>query len=327
MADVTLEESRSRQDSSQLATTPFILVEGVPNFRDIGGLACAGINSTVDQASRRTRKHIRSGYLFRSAQPTQITFTGVSKLTTDLNVYNTFDLRSNKELLVVEKRFPGAKHDIAGVVRHHIPVYKDEEYSPISMAKKFNTDDDDKGEGSGRTAQSEARHSRDGFIHAYEDILRSAAQSGSFRAIMLHILENPQEPLLWHCTLGKDRTGIFAALVLKLCGVNDGEIVKDYALTTQGLGKWREYLVKRLMDGAGGEYVQKSSEDANQIARRPPTREEAERIIGSHAEDMVAFLEMLEDKFGGAKNYFETCCNLTSDQLAMIAQNLIVEER
>ncbi|MEU4224167.1 tyrosine-protein phosphatase [Nonomuraea sp. NPDC026600] len=38
-------------------------------------------------------------------------------------------------------------------------------------------------------------------------------------------------PLVMHCAAGKDRTGLLAALVLSLLGVDEGSIVEDFALT------------------------------------------------------------------------------------------------
>ena len=37
--------------------------------------------------------------------------------------------------------------------------------------------------------------------------------------------------VLFHCTAGKDRTGILSALVLSFCGVADPDIVADYQVT------------------------------------------------------------------------------------------------
>jgi protein tyrosine/serine phosphatase len=38
-------------------------------------------------------------------------------------------------------------------------------------------------------------------------------------------------PIVFHCAAGKDRTGVLAALVLSLLGVDDEVIADDYALT------------------------------------------------------------------------------------------------
>lgn len=50
------------------------------------------------------------------------------------------------------------------------------------------------------------------------------------REIFLHIMQAPQA-VLFHCTAGKDRTGVTAALLLLLAGVDEKDIIADYALT------------------------------------------------------------------------------------------------
>ena len=45
---------------------------------------------------------------------------------------------------------------------------------------------------------------------------------------MTDALESKQ-PCLFFCKLGKDRTGLMAALVLAACGASEEEIVADYA--------------------------------------------------------------------------------------------------
>lgn len=290
---------------------PFITVEGVPNFRGLGGYA-SHLQGSAERANGLSQKPriIRPGYLFRCAQLSRITPAGVSALTSTLNIHTVYDLRSFKELRLMEARYPDQALEVPGVTRHHIPIYKDEDYSPISMAKKYEV-------------TSESSSDGKGYLKAYEDIARQAAETSSYRKIMLHLLERPDEPVAVHCTVGKDRTGVFAALILKLCGVNNEEIMWDYALTTGGLGSWREHLIKRLMDGAGNEF-RNAGEKADD--KKPPTRAEAEKIIGSHAEHMQGFLDDIVDKkFGGVRKYFKDFCGFKDEELDAIVSNLLVE--
>lgn len=37
-----------------------------------------------------------------------------------------------------------------------------------------------------------------------------------------------RQPCMFFCKLGKDRTGLIAALVLAACGLSEDEIVADY---------------------------------------------------------------------------------------------------
>ncbi|WP_345752355.1 tyrosine-protein phosphatase [Microbacterium rhizophilus] len=47
------------------------------------------------------------------------------------------------------------------------------------------------------------------------------------------------QPVVVHCTVGKDRTGLTVALALAAAGVDEDAVVADYALTEQNLPAWR----------------------------------------------------------------------------------------
>jgi len=49
-----------------------------------------------------------------------------------------------------------------------------------------------------------------------------------------HLLES-NEPTVFHCTAGKDRTGFAAALVLHALGASDEAVMQDYLLTNERL--------------------------------------------------------------------------------------------
>ncbi|MFN0090497.1 MAG: tyrosine-protein phosphatase [Acidimicrobiales bacterium] len=49
------------------------------------------------------------------------------------------------------------------------------------------------------------------------------------------LIDHAPTPALFHCSAGKDRTGVFAALVLSLLGVDDEQIVADYALSHRAM--------------------------------------------------------------------------------------------
>lgn len=70
----------------------------------------------------------------------------------------------------------------------------------------------------------------------------------SYRTMLLHLANEPEKPFIVHCTAGKDRTGVFCALILSLCGVQDEIIANEYALTEIGLSKeWKQAVVNHLM--------------------------------------------------------------------------------
>lgn len=55
-----------------------------------------------------------------------------------------------------------------------------------------------------------------------------------FAEFFAHLLAS-DEPTVFHCTAGKDRTGFAAALLLKAVGASDEDVMRDYLLTNERL--------------------------------------------------------------------------------------------
>jgi len=51
-----------------------------------------------------------------------------------------------------------------------------------------------------------------------------------------------QLPLVFHCSAGKDRTGVLAAIVLSALGVSDDDIASDYALSRTAMRELAEWV-------------------------------------------------------------------------------------
>ena len=166
-------------------------------------------------------------------------------------------------------------------------------------------------------------------MRAYRDIAQHAGPA--YREILEHVRDRPAEPLIFHCTAGKDRTGVLAAVILRLVGVEDEVIAWEYGITEQGLGGWRSVIVERMMAGTGGglpraENEEKDGEGGESLKKQGMSREQAERIAGSRAKNMAVFLrEVLDGEFGGARQYLKDYCAFTDEDLDKIRGNLVVE--
>lgn len=109
------------------------------------------------------------------------------------------------------------------------------------------------------------------------------ANQPQFRRVFETIAAQRDGTVLFHCTAGKDRTGMIAALLLSLAGVERGDIVHDYAISAH-------YLEPML----------KHSPQAAEMARQNPR---IAALMGSPAEAIESFLDALERKHGGARSY------------------------
>jgi len=252
-----------------LSKPPFVLVSGVDNVRD---LAAPGVP-------------IKPRLVFRGGEISSITEEGKAQLR-DLGVKTVFDLRSDTELAKWSAGIPA----IDGVEVIRTPVFKTEDYSPEMMAKRFQL------YSSGKT---------EAFMELYTQILDHAGPT--FGTILRHIKDRPSDGILFHCTAGKDRTGVLAAIILKLVDAPEEAIAKDYALTRVGREPSREKIMARL-------------------SKEPlfaTNNEAALNMFTCRSETMAAFIALLDSKYGGASEYLKQCAFLSDEEIAIIKANLI----
>lgn len=100
-------------------------------------------------------------------------------------------------------------------------------------------------------------------------------------------------PMLVHCIHGKDRTGIIVALILKLCGVSDEAIVRDYALSELRLREGRDASALLLL----GDHLT------------------TDEVIAATAEVMVSALDHIRRKYGSVQNYVLDVLYLTHEEI------------
>jgi len=164
------------------------VLEGAPNFRDLGGLPVAG------------RRQIRRGVVYRSESFIALTEEDVSRLHS-IGVRMVCDLRSatererhgggltGSELIGLidptgfdpERDGIAAMDDAASVVHHHVTVYR---RYPLSLA-------------------------------------------ATMRQLLNRVMEG-RLPAVITCNAGKDRTGVASAILLLALGADQHTVVEDY---------------------------------------------------------------------------------------------------
>ena len=166
-------------------------VEGVLNVRDIGGYTGHG------------GKHVKRGLLIRTASLSKVTNGGLADLKR-LKISVSVDFRSASEVKTDHQdRLP------AGVRRFAAPIRFGQLKSfwsnpPISLnpAATF-------------------------MENGYRDMVTDKAMRTQF-ARTFKLIESSKKPVLFHCTAGKDRTGVMAAILLTTLGVSKKDVYRDY---------------------------------------------------------------------------------------------------
>jgi protein-tyrosine phosphatase len=113
------------------------------------------------------------------------------------------------------------------------------------------------------------------------------------------------EPVVIHCTVGKDRTGITVALALAAAGVDEDAVVDDYALTEQNLPAWRgDRMLARIREAY------------------PDAKHLEELATKSPAPVMRDVLAQVRAEHGSAAGYLRAH-GMTDDELAQLRRTLI----
>ncbi|KAH0337831.1 tyrosine protein phosphatase 5, partial [Aureobasidium melanogenum] len=280
---------------------PFVNVTGIANFRDIGGYS----------TSSEQQQSIRSGLVYRCADPTKVQPDGLAKLK-ELGVKKVFDLRSVPEIskqgpewagVAVEKqvfttRAEGDETPVGAdeIERIWCPVFKDTDYGPEQVAIRFQY-------------YASGSEPQQGFVKAYSDIMTHGKTA--YKTILTHLAQPNPSPCIIHCTAGKDRTGIIVALLYLLCYVPSDTVAKEYSLTDTGLQHMVPLFTERLL-------------------KNPALKGSAEGIkemISAQPDKMMATIDMIQRVYGSAEGYVKDVVGLNDEQIAQIRKNLLSDEK
>ncbi|KAM0344583.1 hypothetical protein ACHAPU_007357 [Fusarium lateritium] len=137
-----------------------------------------------------------------------------------------------------------------------------------------------------------------------------AAYRPSIRAVLQHVRDRPMEPFLFHCTAGRDRTGVTAGLLQSLAGTSEKDVILDYMLSRIGTEPARDRLLAFVRDTVGV-YDQGPGPEVpgfwNMCSLRPTF--------------WKAFVEGVDAKYGGWESYVKSL-GFSEGDLKTIKKNL-----
>jgi protein-tyrosine phosphatase len=199
-------------------TQRHIPLEGALNLRDLGGYPTAD------------GRRVRYGCVFRSDNLATLTDADLDT-PVELGVRHICDFRNDLEVQTQPSRIP----DHPELTAERLPI------------------GDAAGEDRLLIDQVLAGELRtfgvDEMAAMYAAMLDDHAHR--FGAVVEHAADPARHALLFHCTAGKDRTGVAAALLLGALGVSDADILDDYELTTEYRSGPRLEVLRPQLEEAG----------------------------------------------------------------------------
>ena len=252
------------------------IFEGIHNFRDYGGYA--GTHGTLKQ-----------GMLWRSGQhggATPADLAGVS----ELGIVTVIDLRGDSE----RQMMPCLRHDsFDGLVL----------FAPGETAGSELAPHEEAGKGITTADEAHAAMTKLYVNMPYRDVL--------VRSLTLYFeaLATRDGPSLLHCLAGKDRTGLAAALLHRLLGVHEDDVMADYLLTNAAGDQQR-----RIAAAAGSireRYGAQITEDA------------IVALMGVDERYLHAATASIADRYGSTEAYAEAVLGVDAARRAALRERLI----
>ncbi len=236
----------------------FIPFPDIANFRDIGGY------STSEGAK------VAMGLIYRSGHLADITPETGDKLA-QMNVQHVVDFRSDHEkewapLKTVETWSPDY---------HAVPIGGNAAAWIKSMLDEMGSS---KRPGDPLFAE---------FIKAFQNI--PTLNVGGIKGLFDVLRTRTQGAVLFHCTAGKDRTGVTGALILKTLGVHRDDIYQNFMDTNRAVN-----------------LEKKSVEIAEKVGKRlgmTVNPKDILPLVGVAPEFLDATFAIIDEKYGCFENY------------------------
>lgn len=243
------------------------------NFRDLGGY------KTLDG------REVAYGHIFRSDSPSKIAKDKVELLKTQYHIKKIIDFRAHDEALRAPYKFDGIKRIALSIDPVHTFI------TSLTTAH-------------GRSIEvADVRRASDRVSSTYlEDYAKD------LRKFFEILLSSKEEAIIFHCTAGKDRTGIAAAVLLSLLDVPKEDILADYLLSNQ-------YLKCSIDDGK-----------PHNVLGCSFTAEAVHELCGVHQSNLCHALRPAIEKYGSIQNYAKKKLGLTDRDLKKLKKYYTTED-
>ncbi len=266
-------------------------LEGVPNARQLGGYVAAD------------GRKIKQNMLFRCGVLSNATENDKKILSEKYQIKHVFDLRTAFELNLQPDGV------IEGTTYTNMPIEDvDNNIWKIMFSCEGETPHDQLLNFS-RTerAQRMVEKMYTGYVSDEYCQLQYAA--------FLDKLINIDGPILWHCTQGKDRTGLASAFLLAALGIDREIIIKDFYITNTTYQKTVDRLAAKLKE-----------QDLNRGIPYEETIKAIEVIQsleGVNTEYFIAALDYIETIYGSIERYLKVIFAITDSEINILRDKFL----
>lgn len=257
------------------------MAKKVKNFRDLGGIPAAD------------GKRVCYGKLYRSGHLAKIKPETAERLRDKKGLHTVIDLRAPAEL--------EHKHDIVpeGVDYLHLPPLTDEQNPAVTRQ-------------TGRSILSKIMKVEGGarayLADTYRTMVSSESSLEALRKFIRTVIDEDDGAVLWHCTQGKDRTGVAAAALLLALGVDRDDIMRDYMRTN------RSCRFKNFWIFIGVSIITLSLRTAYSL----------NLLLTSQRDFLAAAFDEMDKVWGGTEGFLHNALELSDDDISELRSSYLV---
>lgn len=259
----------------------------IVNARDLGGLKIGN-------------KTIRKGLLLRSGSLNEASDEDVRLLVEKYHLRRIFDFRTEAEAALQPDRIiPGAEHIFLPTLDPEmekrsgdaVPAQVFLNLQEYIVRLSFNHVFQEKGR------------------MLYPSLVRSEFSQLQYAAFLNLTLEAPEGAVLWHCSQGKDRTGIGAAFLLGALGASRETIVRDFDQSNVTYKPLVDSLIQKV-EAAGG------TENETETVRA---------FMGVSTRNFCDTLDLIDREWGSLDAYITAQLGIDDADKAFLRQKYLTD--
>ena len=249
-------------------------------FRDLGGI------------KNENGMMVRKGVLYRSCDFSKISDEDLKQI--EKNIYACFDLRTDDEIRIKPDVFCNERF------YYHLPLLSDKDNPAVTKEN--------------RTQILKIRMKQEGGMPGqitliYRQIIKEDFARENLKKIFSLLINNSElDTVVYHCTQGKDRTGMVSAIILLALGVKKEDIIKDYLLYN------RHDRFKRILIRIGVAIRFLSLKTARQL----------NSALAARRRYISAAFEEIKTIYGSADNFLRNGIGLSDHDLKRLQELYLV---
>lgn len=262
-------------------TDRWLPLQQVPNVRQLGGLLT------------KDGRAVKRGMLYRGAVLGTASDEDIEALR-QLRLKTVIDLRTAFEVEHWPDRLvPGADYI-------NMPIMDEDNNMWVEMSRCPGSNDTEKLLSFAQSEQATAMTK-----HLYVGFVADEYCQLQYSAFFEKLLMEEEGPVMWHCSQGKDRTGMIAAFLLFALGCDRKTVVADFEMTNEVYQKQVDEITARY-----------SSDER--------VRNVVQTLVGVKTDYFERALDYIDAEYGSMDRYLAEVVLLYGDDIAELRRRYLV---